>query len=533
MTASPPTPMPDWAPAWAWRPGPVASADLPLGELFAYGCAAFPDKTALADRRERFDFRSLERLARRMAARLRDGHGVRPGDRVMVVARKSCLVPPLAVALWKLGAVYMPVDAEAPADRLAGIAAQARPARIVAVGRAPDLGTPVLDAATLAAGVEEGPAIASHAHGSDEIAYIIHTSGSTGAPKGVEITVGALKHYFAAHNKILRYHPWARVFSLTPFHFDVSIEDTLLPLSLGAHVYQFNRPMTGRIMRETLSAEKVTHLIAVSTLLTMISEDPSLITREAFPAMEMVMTGAELCAPTVINLWKERLPEARVINAYGPTEVTIVCTCHEIAAAEPGRTAAYPIGKPLDGTVAILLDAEGREIDRPGTPGELCLGGPQVMAGYAGRPDETARRIFVRDGVRFYRSGDICLRDEAGDYHFVGRNDGEVKIAGRRIHLGEIQNQCLAVDGVERAAVGVIERGSARLIAAVLVAGTPGVLDAVRARLERTLPAYMRPAVWGLAGSTVLSGSGKTDDKVLLGRLDERFEIGSDAVVGL
>jgi acyl-coenzyme A synthetase/AMP-(fatty) acid ligase len=151
------------------------------------------------------------------------------------------------------------------------------------------------------------------------------------------------------------------------------------------------------------------------------------------------------------------------------------------------------------------------------------------MAGYLGDPEETAKRIFLRDGVRFYRSGDTCFRDETGNHHFVGRDDGEVKIAGRRIHLGEIQSECLAVRGVERAAVGIIERNGVKLIAAVITATDSNALYAARERVTRRLPAYMHPSAWGLISTAILNRSGKTDDKSLVRRLDERYLPGASA----
>ncbi|MCW8176468.1 amino acid adenylation domain-containing protein [Verminephrobacter aporrectodeae subsp. tuberculatae] len=530
-----PLTVPGWTPMWTWPPQAegetVTRMDVPLGDLFAYGCVHSPDKIALVDRRDAYDYATLESLACSMAAALQQGHNVVSGDRVMVVVRKSCRVPPLAVAIWKLGAVYMPVDAEAPPQRLAAMAARTAPKVVITIGAAPELERATVDVETLTATPDTPWRESSYRHRPEDIAYMIHTSGSTGVPKGVEISVESLKCYFSAHNAVLRYHPNARIFSLAAFHFDVSIEDTLLPLSLGGYVYQFNRPITGDIMRKALVAEQITHLIAVSTLLTMMSEKESLITADTFPQMEMIMTGAELCSPRVISLWKQRLPHARVINAYGPTEVTIVCVCHEIAAADFDRTEPYPIGRPLEGVTALLLDHEGCDVTEPGIEGELCLGGTQVMTGYANQPEETAKRIFVRDGIRFYRSGDICRRDVNGDIHFVGRNDAEVKILGRRIHLGEIQNCCLAVPGAERAVVGVIRRGERQLIAAIIVGAGPAVVEAAQRRVGETLPAYMQPAIWALTDANVLSRSGKTNDASLLTRLDERYAPGCDPVL--
>lgn len=272
-------------------------------------------------------------------------------------------------------------------------------------------------------------------------AYIIFTSGSTGTPKGVEIAVGSLRAYFRNHNRVLRFDAASRVFSLAPFHFDVSIEDTLLPLSVGAYVFQFRGVPAGAIMREALSREKVTHLIAVSTLLTLITGAPGDLNRNRFPALRAVMTGAEVCDPAIINAWKDSLPGVRLFNAYGPTETTIVCMNYEIEAVDTARANAYPIGRPLDGVEAMVVDHDsGERVSAQGVPGELWIGGPQVMNRYFDQPEETAKVIVERDGVRYYRTGDICSYDACGEIVFHGRADDEVKISGRRIHLGKSAN---------------------------------------------------------------------------------------------
>jgi amino acid adenylation domain-containing protein len=371
--------------------------------------------------------------------------------------------------------------------------------------------------AILAGPAPERPAVA---HEPEDTAYIIFTSGSTGAPKGVEISVASLVAYFGNHNEVLRFTPASRVFSLSPFHFDVSIEDTLLPLSLGAYVHQFRGVHAGAVMRAVITRERITHLIAVSTLLTMITEGGRQVTREKFPGLEMVMTGAEVCDPGVITTWKTQLPEVRVINVYGPTEATIVCVAHEIERADPERTSSYPIGKPLRGVAARLV-TDGAEVREPGQVGELWIGGEQVMLGYFGQPEETARRVVEVDGVRYYRTGDLCSYDENGDLVFHGRNDDEVKLAGRRIHLGEIRQLALGCPGVGRAAVALVPRRGRDVIALVVMAPDQAVLADVERLLTDLLPEYMRPGLVAWSPELTVSSTGKTDENRLMRRLAE------------
>lgn len=504
-------------PSWIWPMG--HGHDIELGNLLGFGLSQTPDKIAISDRNTALSYAALEALTTAYAHALFQ-KGIGPGDGVMILGRKICQMPALAVALWKLGAVYMPVDADLPAARLDLMIARAAPKLIVHFGPVTGqfLGAPTADFSQVTA--QDGPPawqLACYNHAPDDIAYIIHTSGSSGEPKGVQITVRSLKAYFHAHNAMLRLGPNARVFSMTPYHFDVSIEDTLLPLSLGGFVHQYSGIPQGAAMRRAIARHGITHLIAVSTLLTIIADQPDAITRAAFPALEMVMTGAELCAPAVINLWKTQIPDLRVFNVYGPTEVTIVCTGYEIETAEIGRTTAYPIGKALAGVATLLRDDLGGVITAPDAEGEFCLGGAQVMAGYLANPEATAQRIFLHDGIRFYRSGDRCSRDVLGNYHFAGRGDSEVKLNGRRINLAEVQAECMAVAGVKRAAVGLVAGPIGSLvIGVVLVSDLSDAVDLAKARTRASLPHYLQPAVWRVATAHHLGSTGKTDDRSLL-----------------
>ncbi|NIF18158.1 amino acid adenylation domain-containing protein [Pantoea sp. Cy-639] len=514
--------LPPWSidPAFESTPAPA------LGDVFCMPAGNTPGKTAVSDGTDAYTFSELEQHAQTLAKWLHE-RGVAAGSRVAVLAEKCALMPILASAIWKCGAVYVPLDGAQPQARLGKLIERLQPSMVIALADQQALvpASAWLDRAGLKA-LLAGPeaAFGTVAHGADDPAYIIFTSGSTGEPKGVEITAGSLTAYFGNHNQVLRFTPDSRVFSLSPFHFDVSIEDTLLPLSLGAFVYQFRQMHAGAIMRSILIREKITHLIAVSTLLTLITEEGKHITAENFAHMEMVMTGAEVCDPGVINLWKSRLPNIRIINAYGPTEATIVCLTHQIDVIDNERKTAYPIGKPLR-NVRLKIMADGQEVLAPGEHGELWVGGEQVMRGYFDQPDENDRVLVEVDGIRYYRTGDICCFDEHGNVVFQGRNDDEVKINGRRIHLGEIRQLALSYPGIERAAVAVIHRSNRDCIAlVVMTASLETALDAER-YLHEQLPGYMHPNLFAWSPTLSISSSGKTDERVLITRLKEAAKL--------
>lgn len=504
-------------PPWALYPPNASSAAAPaLGDIVRAAAERWPDRPALEDGRQAFSFGALERGAQSVAGWLAD-RGVRGGDRVVVLTCKSALVPVVAFAAWKCGAVYVPCDGELPPARLRRLIERIRPRAVVALdGRDPITDDACwMDADGLAM-ILDGPGRAwtTRPHAPSDAAYIIFTSGSTGDPKGVEITVDSLRAYFTSHNEILRLGPRSRVLSLAPFHFDVSIEDTFLPLSVGACVYQFRGIQAGPIMRAVLARERITHLIAVSTLLTLMTGDGCDVTRERFPDLKLVMTGAELCDPRVIDAWKRGLPGVRVFNVYGPTEATIVCTAYEIAEPDPDRVAPYPIGRPLSGVDVRIVDADV-EIREAGRAGELWVGGDQVMRGYLDDPEETNRLVTEVAGVRFYRTGDFCSYDERGDIVFEGRRDDEVKLAGRRVHLGEIRAITLGQPGVDRAAVTLVPRAGRDVIGLIVMSDDRlDVLD-VEARLTELLPEYMRPAVLAWSPTVAVATTGKTDERRL------------------
>ncbi len=511
------------SPSWSAEAGPKPwdGALVDLGALLAHGYHNTPDKIAVADHTTELTFQELETAARALAHRLRTAFDVKPGDAVVVLTRKWPIVPAIAAAIWKLNAIYVPIDETLPRLRLDKMIGRVNPAVIIgfeaqdAVHLPPFLCLQDWHHLTQArcADIPRSP------QAPGDIAYIIHTSGSTGSPKGVQITHQNVSAYVHAHNDMLKFGAESRCLSFAPFHFDVSIEDTLLPLSVGGFVYLYHRAPFGAAMRKTLSTQRITHLIAVSTVLAVLSDKPDAISTAHFPDLEMIMTGAETCLPEILNMWKSACPHLRIYNVYGPTEVTIVCTGYEVTAPQPGRIGAFPIGQPLAGVNAVLRDDAGHIVTEPNAQGELCLGGVQVMAGYLADPQATARSLWHHEGQRYYRSGDICTHDANGDLVFLGRADSQIKLNGRRISLGEIQSECMSLPGISRAVAGVIDRGASQVIGVVLVSSDTTAIARARAHLETVLPSYACPALWDRVSRHSFAGTGKSNDRDLLATL--------------
>jgi len=481
----------------------------------------WPDRIAVNDGDASYTFAQLEQGAQAVAAWLTE-QGVNAGDRVVILAEKRAVMPMLAIAIWKCGAVYVPLDASEPQARLRGLLTRLRPAVVIALndkdpiapaGRC--LGKEQLDA------ILSRPA-ATHStvtHAPEQAAYIIFASGSTGEPQGVEISVASLLAYFGNHNQVLRFTPESRVLSLSPFHVDVSIEDTLLPLSLGAFVYQFRNLPAGAIVRAVLARERITHLIAISMLLAMITGDGRQITRAKLPSLETVMTGAEVCDPAVIDIWTRQVPEIRVIHAYGPPEATIFCLTYEIEQEDSERKTAYPIGRPLRGMEAKIMK-DGVEFHQPGAKGELWVGGAQVMRGYFDQPEETSRLVIDLAGTLYFRTGDICSYEEDGNIVFHRHEDEQITwLAGRRTHLSEIRQIAVNSPGVDRAVAAMVRRNHRNVLALVVMSQTRAVVADVEVRLRNLLPEYMRPTVMAWSPAVSAASAAETDERQLIQRL--------------
>ncbi|GAA3084560.1 amino acid adenylation domain-containing protein [Streptomyces roseofulvus] len=468
-----------------------------LGDLLAGPARRWPDRVAIDDGGVRHTFAELEDGALRIAAWL-EGQGVGPGDRVVVLTETRPVMPMIILGIWKRGAVHVPVDAAEPGPRLHALLDRLRPAAVVTPpGRPPVLpGVPMLDGEGLV-GVLHGPPVAhtTVAHGPDDLAYIVFASGATGEPQGAEITAAGLVAHFAGHNEVLGLTPDSRVLSLSPFHFDVSLLDTLLPLSVGAFVHQFRGLPAGAVLRSTLARQRITHLIAVTMLLALITEDGRHLTRDKLPSLDVVMTGAQVCPPHVLRSWTTGLPGIRLVHAFGPPEATIFALTHTVGTGDVESGAPCPVGRPLRGTLAKLV-RDGAEVRGAGAEGELWIGGPQVMRGYFDQPEETARLVVEADGTRWFRTGDVCAHDEGGALVLRRHADDRITwLAGRRTHLYEIERAALGCPGVERATAAVVPRGRRNVVALAVTAKDAGTLHDVTEHLRGLLPEPLRPAV--------------------------------------
>lgn len=494
-------------------PGPT------LASLLQVGLTSCPDHTALLSANQSFSFAELDGMSWQVFHFLRS-QGISRGDRVVVSAKKCWELVPIAIGIWKAGAIYVPLDVEYPVDRLKAVLASVEPAFSFLSGgvlsqqalELPPIRHAVLEdhawSQERRAGVPDGQATR------EDLAYIIHTSGSTGTPKGVAMSHQAIRAYFEGHNAHFDFGPGAVCLNNAPFHFDVSIQDVFLPLAFGATVCLTPATPFPDLILDLMERNRVTHLIIVASLLMMITEDPASLAIRDFSALRVVMTGAELCKPSVLAFWRGLHPQMKVINGYGPTEVNSISLVYELPECGSGRESAYPIGKPLQRVQALLLDEQSVPIESPGRDGELVLGGAQLMDGYWRNPEASNRAFITLAGQRYYRTGDICQLDESGDFVFVGRKDKEVKINGRRINIAEIEGRLIGAAGVKYAFASLLKHGDASHIVCAICMEADTNIDVLHAHamavLRRSFPTYMMPSFFGYFDNVAFGSTGKT-----------------------
>jgi acyl-coenzyme A synthetase/AMP-(fatty) acid ligase len=247
-------------------------------------------------------------------------------------------------------------------------------------------------------------------------------------------------------------------------------------------------------------------------------------------SLERVMTGAEIINVDTMQKWLRKVPGLTLVNGYGPTEATVICTAYLIDQIEPGRAAFYPIGKPMRDTRVVLLDGD-RIVTEPGVQGELLIGGPQVMQGYKNDERQTDERIRVIDGERYYRSGDLCEWLPDGNLHYAGRNDEEIKLSGFRINLNEIKRVMDASASVrESHPVVAVHPALGKVIAACFTRADgeiddepagDGLFGQLQSVFRHELPYYMVPSLYFLFDRFPTLPSGKTDKKQILHRVNE------------
>jgi amino acid adenylation domain-containing protein len=402
---------------------------------------------------------------------------------VAVLVDRSAAAVVVLLAVLKAGGVYVPLGTAQPAERLALMLDDLRPAAVIAERRlllALDaVPVPVLAVDDAVEGTTAAPTDPATLPPGDpeRLAYMIYTSGSTGRPKAVMVPHRAYTHHCRAIAEVNRLGPGDTAVLLSALTFDLAMEQIGAILLVGGTLVvsdaQFWAPSE---VPDRFAAAGITHVFLTPAYFREVMDavrhaDPR------FSRLRQLSLGGEAVGNEDARRWYEAGMDAPLLCQYGPTETTIISTSHvvspeEAASAAPGSIA--PIGRPLPGTRAYVLDEALNPVP-VGLVGELCLGGARLGRGYLRRPRLTAEK-FVPDpfgdepGARLYRTGDLARFRPDGVIEYVGRIDAQVKLRGLRIELGEIEAALAGHPAVRAAAVAVREPtpGDRRLVGYVV-----------------------------------------------------------------
>lgn len=484
-----------------------------IHEQFAAQAARTPDAVALVFEATTLTYVQLDRRANQLA-NLLIAQGLRPHQTVGLCMDRSLDLVVALVAILKAGGAFLPLDPTSPTERLANILSQAQPLAVVVHGSTAvnlPATTPVIDLAdvSLLAGlIETVPTVALDG---DDLAYVMFTSGSTGAPKGVMNTHAGIRNRLLWMQDTFPLGVDDTVLQKTVMTFDVSVWEFFWPLMVGARLV-IARPGGHRdpvFLHRLIADQSVTVCHFVPSMLRAFLSQPV----EELHSLRFVMCSGEALPAVDVNEFLER-SSAALHNLYGPTEAAIDVThwaCRRLGAGD-----RVPIGRPIANTSVWVRNAHGRDVP-PGTVGELWLGGVQVALGYLGRPDLTEERFRWTPAApsgseRQFRTGDLARFRPDGNLEFLGRCDRQIKLRGQRIEPGEIEAVLMNHPKVAAAAVQVFEpRPGTSQLGAHLVAKEPVTAEELRAYAARFVPDYMVPAAMAFLDELPLTSSGKLD----------------------
>jgi amino acid adenylation domain-containing protein/thioester reductase-like protein len=493
-------------------------------ERFAGQASRRPDAAAVIAGGSRLTYRELDQSANRLAHYLKD-MGAGPETVIGVRADRGVEAVRSLLAIMKAGSGYLPLDPSLPPARLARICAEAGPAAILTDRSAKNsfpASARVLAVGDLAADdLGRWPATAPEVSlDAGHLCYVIHTSGSTGAPKAVAVSHGSLACVITELAREYRICGRDRVVQLAPLAFDTSIEQMMVALASGATlILPPPRTIGPTDLLRYLERQRVTVIDLTPAywhqVLAITEPDD-----RRLRSVRLMITGGELADPADCQAARRAAPGARLLNAYGLTETTITSALFEVGAgpvvADPVVADPVPAGRPIGHARIMVLDEKLRPVPA-GEAGEIYVGGCGVARGYLGRPALTAE-TFLPDagggpGSRMYRTGDLGRWRPDGHLEITGRADRQLKVSGFRVEPGEIESVLAGHPGIGQVAVVATGPGPGRTrLAAYYTLRDPGQAPGAGSLgryLRARLPGYMIPAAFVALDRMPLTAGGE------------------------
>ena len=479
-----------------------------IPQRFAEMVASYPDHTAVIYEDHRLTYHELDQLSTAIASGLMQ-HAI-PGDRIGLSMQKSDTLIVAMLGIIKAGCAYVPLDSSYPVDRVQHFVNNASVSTVVAdhASRekliAMDLGhLNYVDPLEL----QQCEASALPHIDPTSLAYIIHTSGSTGLPKGVMIEHHSVVRMIIGASQVLNYNNTSIGTLGASVNFDASVLQIFSCLLMGGALVVISEAgmKDPILMHATLRKENVTHTMIAPVILQNMPREP-------LPSMKCLGYGGDVLEEQTAQYWSG---QTQLYTLYGPTEITVMSTGGHIAPGSNHRV----IGKSLPGYTNYILNSMRQPVPE-GAIGEICIGGHNMARGYLNKPETTIERFIVdpftpSTYALMYSSGDLGRFLPDGTIEFFGRNDSQIKLRGFRIELGEIESCLEKYPGIEQVVCAVKGEGEGKYLAAYYRADQELDVDELRTHATGFLPDYMVPTFFVRIDEIPASPSGKVDRKAL------------------
>ena len=514
-----------------------------LANIVYQQALANPHQVAVVFGNQHLTYLTLALRANQLAQRLvHDPHWKIPVDRLprvgILASRNAAACVAVNAACWA-GATYIPLGLKQPPDRIAAILQQCDFSALIA----DDEGMKLLSQGLQA----HCPSIVVHVEASDhqilqgikvdasnlnppcairseDTAYIIFTSGTTGVPKGVMINAGSVQHYISTMTQLLQLQSDDRVTETCELSFDVSVHNMFTTWTAGAQLHILPAAQAMNAVKFVQQA-KITVWNSVPSIVGILRQLKAL-SVNSMPTLRLSVFGGDQLPLSTVMDWKKAAPNGTMVNLYGPTEATVFCMWHhnlDFGDVTPER-GVMSIGIPLPGNEACVVNALGEQVSE-GTPGELWIAGNQLSDGYMNADDLSRQQFPILNGKRWYKTGDVALKDGQGRYHYLGRMDNQIKVLGHRVELEDIDAHLRKVTGTDlvgSVAWPVIEGMAVGVVS--FVCGSQVDTRLATQTLQKNLPAYMLPSRIIELPNMPCNANGKVDRKALKAWLESEIE---------
>ncbi|OBH78535.1 non-ribosomal peptide synthetase [Mycobacterium mantenii] len=446
--------------------------------------------------------------------------GIAAGDTVAVLGPKTAEQIPALLGILSVGAVYLPIGVDQPRDRAQRILESGGVSLALVCGGRP-LSVPVNELVLAQvlrdapAGAENGCARVDPA----ELAYVLFTSGSTGEPKGVEVTHDAAMNTVEFIGRHFEIGPADRCLALSTLEGDISVMDVFVTLRTGGAIVVVDEAQRRDpdAWARLIDTHQVTVLHFMPGWLEMLIE----VGGGRLSSVRVIPTGGDWVRPEVVRRLQAEAPNLRLAGLGGATETPVHNTIFDVTGAIPEDWTALPFGVPLPNNACRVVDDTGADCP-DWVPGEYWVSGRGIARGYRGRPDLTAERFVERDGRIWYRTGDLVRYWPDGTLEFVGRADHRVKISGYRVELGEVETALRRVPGVRTAVAALIAvSGESDVLAAQVCTDDASLtVERIRQSLGDLVPPHMVPRHIAMVERIGFTDAGKLDRRAAARELE-------------